>query len=286
MDERDISESPTGAWTIAVTSGKGGVGKTNLSANLAISFARLGKRVLVVDADLGIANMTVVLGMIPPPRYNLYHFITGEKNLAEIVVDSPYGIKLITGTVGINRMANLSHRRRRELIESLSKLNTLVDIIIIDTGAGLSANTLGFVLGADEVILITTPEPTAIAAAYGVIKIASNQNMEGSIKIVINRALNILDGKRVADRIVNIAGQFLNMRVEKLGYIVEDPLIGQAVQQQRPFIIVYPNAKATSCIQHIRNRLAKIPEGRPKGVAGFIKGLFFKEENTLEEDWV
>lgn len=287
MDEKamDATESPpAGPWIITVTSGKGGVGKTNLSANLAISFARLGKRVLVMDADLGIANMTVVLGMIPPPRYNLYHFITGEKSLQEIVVDGPYGIKLITGTVGVDRMANLSHKRRRELIESLNELGTLVDLVIVDTGAGLSANTLGFVLAADEVILITTPEPTAIAAVYGVIKIASNQDIEGSIKLVINRALNILEGKRVADRIVNIAGQFLSMRVEKLGYIVEDPLIGQAVQQQKPFVIAYPNSKATSCIQHIRNRLAKIPEGRTRGMAALIKGFFFKGA-MAEEDW-
>lgn len=287
MDERMmevLDSQPRETRTIAITSGKGGVGKTNLAANLGISFARLGKRVLVMDADLGIANMTVVLGMIPPPRYNLYHVISGEKDLKEIIVDSPHGIKLLAGTVGINKMANLSHKRRRGLIESLNELNTLVDLIIIDTAAGLSVNTLGFVMSADEVILITTPEPTAIAAAYGVIKIASNQNIEGLIKLVVNRVHNILDGKRVADRIVNIAGQFLSMRVEKLGYIVEDPLIGQAVQQQKPFIVAYPHSKATDCVLHIRNRLAKIPEGRPKGVSALIRGLLFREDT--EEGWI
>lgn len=280
----EINESQTeGPRTIAITSGKGGVGKTNLAVNLAIGFARLGKRVLLLDADLGIANVTVVLGMIPPPRYNLYHFVTGDKSLKEIVVESPYGIKILPGTIGVSKMANLSHKQRKVLIESLYELNSLVDLIIIDTAAGLSANTLSFALSADEVIIITTTEPTAIAAAYGVIKIISNQNIEGSIKLVINRALNILEGKRVADRIVNIAGQFLSARVERLGYIMEDSLVGQAVQQQKPFVVSYPHSKAAECLCHLRNRLAKIPETQPRGIAALIKGLFLGGD--FEEEW-
>lgn len=262
------------ARIIAITSGKGGVGKTNIAANLGISFALLGKRVLVFDADLGVANMTVVLGMIPPPRYNLYHVVTGEKTLKEIVVDGPGGVKYITGTVGVTKMANLTHKRRKELIEELNELDTMTDLIIIDTAAGLSANTLGFVLAADDVILLTTPEPTAIAAAYGIVKMASAKDLEGSIKLVVNRIFNIMDGKRVAERIVNIAGQFLSMRLEKLGYMLEDPLVGKAVRAQKPFLIAYPHSKATSCIHHIRNRLAKIPEPkRRRGIAGLFKGL-------------
>lgn len=270
-----MSEEQQRARIIAITSGKGGVGKTNLAANLGISFAMLGKRVLVFDADLGVANMTVVLGMIPPPKYNLYHVVSGEKALKEIVVDGPGGVKYITGTVGVTKMANLTHRKRRELIKDLNELDTIADLIIIDTAAGLSANTLGFVLAADDVILLTTPEPTSIAAAYGMIKIASNNNIGGSIKLVVNRIFNIIDGKRVAERIANIAGQFLGIRIEKLGYILEDPLIGKAVRLQKPFIIAYPHSKATSCIYHMRNKLAKLP-GPPRrsGISLLFRGLF------------
>lgn len=281
----DLGPSQTQrARIIAVTSGKGGVGKTNLAANLGISLALLGKRVLVFDADLGAANMTVILGMIPPPKYNLYHVVTGEKTLKEIVVEGPGGVKYITGTVGITKMANLSHKRRKELIEDLEGFDTLTDFIIIDTAAGLSINTLAFVLAADDAILITTPEPTSLAAAYGIIKIASSKDIEGSIKLVINRVVDIMDAKRVAERIVNVAGQFLSMRIEKLGYILEDPLIGKAVRLQKPFLVAYPYSKATSCIHHIRNKLVKIPHpAKRKGLTGLFKGLLYGD--IQEDKW-
>jgi flagellar biosynthesis protein FlhG len=273
------------ARVIAITSGKGGVGKTSLAANLGISFAMLGKRVVVFDGDLGVANMAVILGMIPPPKYNLYHVVTGEKTLREIVVEGPGGVKYVTGIVGVRRMANLTPKKRNELIEHLSELDAMSYLIIVDTAAGLSAATLSFVLAADDVILITTPEPTSIAAAYGIIKMVSKEEeMEEAIKLVINRVSNIMDGKRVADRIANIAGQFLSMRIEKLGYLLEDPLVGKAVRAQKPFLIAYPSSKATTCVHHIRNRLAKLPEPprRKKGIIALFRELF---GGRYTEEW-
>lgn len=155
---------------IAITSGKGGVGKTNLAANLAISFSKIQKKVLVMDADLGLANVNVILGLIPPPRYNLYHVITGQKTLRDIVSEGPGEIRLVAGASGVREVANLSEDTRREFISHLNELEDSNDLILIDTGAGLSQNVLSFVLASNQVILITTPEPTSIANAYGVIK--------------------------------------------------------------------------------------------------------------------
>ncbi|MDI6703095.1 MAG: MinD/ParA family protein [bacterium] len=274
LAEKNNSNSP--CKVIAITSGKGGVGKTNLAANLAISFSKIRKKVLVMDADLGLANVNVILGLIPPPRYNLYHVITGQKTLSEIVSEGPGEIKLVAGASGVREVANLSEDTRKEFISHLNDLQDSNDLILIDTGAGLSQNVLSFVLASDQVILITTPEPTSIANAYGVIKVISQEDQDTNIKLIVNRVKNILEGKRVADRIINIAAQFLNMRVETLGYILEDPLVGKAVRMQKPFILNFPNSKATLCINHIRDRLINInaePQ-KEKRFSLFFENLF------------
>lgn len=265
---------------ITVTSGKGGVGKTNLAANLAISFSAMGKRVLLMDADLGLSNINVIIGLIPPPKYNLYHVILGEKKITDVIADGPCGVRVITGAVGINELANLSMRRRKDFINSFQELFDRFDIIIIDTSAGISANVIAFVLAANEVILITTPEPTAITDAYGVIKAVSSQNKDLNFKLVINRVLNVLEGKKVADRIIGIAGQFLNMQVESIGYILDDPFVSKSVMQQKPFFITYPKSKATDCIYHIRNKLIQIPEEDfiSSGIVGFFKRFLMGKE--------
>jgi flagellar biosynthesis protein FlhG len=268
---------------ITITSGKGGVGKTNLATNLAISFSILGKRVLVMDADLGLSNVNVILGLIPPPKYNLSHVISGEKTITDVIAPGPSGIKVITGAVGVSKVANMGVRKRKEFIESLSSLFELFDLIFIDTSAGLSENVLSFILAADEVILITTPEPTAITDAYGMIKAMAARNKDIKVRLVINRVQNIMEGKKVSDRIADIAGQFLGLRVERLGYIMEDIVVKKAVSSQKPFFIAYPNSKATSCVAHIRNKLVNITaeenimddsRSSTARIKGFINKLF------------
>lgn len=258
---------------ITITSGKGGVGKTNLAVNLAISYAQMGKRTIIFDADLGLSNVNVALGVIPGPKYNLYHVLKGQKNILEIVADAPGGIKIISGAVGITELSNLSEEQRKKFVESLGKLSEIAEVIIIDTGAGLSANVLSFILAADEVVLITTPEPTAIADAYGMMKAICKEDNEKNVRLVINRVSNIMEGKKVVDHFTNIVGQFLNMRVESLGYILEDSIVGISIRARKPFTLTYPNSKATNCVRHIRNKLENITE-EPKGIANFFKSFF------------
>ncbi len=258
---------------ITVASGKGGVGKTNLSTNLAIAYAKLGKRVILMDADLGLANVNVVLGIIP--KYNLYHLIRKQKTMKEIIMDTAYGIQIVAGASGFAKIANLSEDERRTFIGELSEMSN-AEIIIIDTSAGVSNNVLSFVAAADEAIIVTTPEPTAITDAYGIIKIIATEidSLGLGLKLIVNRVRSVTEGKKVAERVINIAGQFLNLKVDYLGYVYEDPAVHQAVLKQRPFLILDPKGKASMCVEHIVSRLEKIEYREGGGVGRFLKRLF------------
>ncbi|MCS7234214.1 MAG: MinD/ParA family protein [Synergistetes bacterium] len=259
------------ARIISVASGKGGVGKTNLVVNLGIALAKRGSRVLIIDADLGLANVDIVLGLTS--RYNLYHVIKGEKKIHEIIVDGPEGIKVIAGGAGIQELANLSSSQRVQFIASLSELDSYADIILIDTSAGISQNVLGFVLASDETIVITTPEPTAIRDAYGIIKAIALGNKDAKIRLLINMASSMEEAEDVASRIETVARQFLDISVDKLGFILKDPVVSEAVIRQKPFIIVYPTSKAARCVGSVADRLLGFEEKdlhEPRGVKGFL----------------
>jgi flagellar biosynthesis protein FlhG len=260
------------ARLIAVASGKGGVGKTNLSINLAIAYAQLGKRVIVMDMDLGLANINVILNMIP--KYNLYHVIRKQKQLKDVILDTSYGIKIVAGASGFSKIANLGDDERKEFIEQFSSLSQ-ADIIIIDTSAGVSSNVLDFVACADDALIVTTPEPTAITDAYGIIKIIATEidNLNIGLKLVVNRARTVLEGKKVAERVINIAGQFLNLKVDYLGCVYDDQTVQQAVLKQKPFIVMDPKCKAAISVYHIVSRLEKTDFKEGSGIGAFIKKL-------------
>jgi len=263
---------------IAVASGKGGVGKTNFAINLGILFAREGKRVIVMDADMGLANVNVILGVIP--KFNLYHVIKGQKRLSEIIIDTPQGIRIIAGASGFSKLANLTEEERLRFVDSMMELGE-ADIVIIDTGAGVSRNVLSFVLPADEAIIVTTPEPTAITDAYGIIKAISAETGQVTIKLVVNRVSSIHEGKQVAERVINIAGQFLNVRVENLGMVFQDEAVSESVMKQRPFVIAAPKSRATECVDHIAKRLLGMQiTPKSRGFGGFIKNFLsvYKED--------
>ncbi|MFO8065756.1 MAG: MinD/ParA family protein [Spirochaetota bacterium] len=267
---------------IAVASGKGGVGKTNIATNMAIGFARLGKKVVLMDADLGLANVNVVLGIIP--KYNLYHVIRKQKSMDEIIMDTNYGIRIVAGASGFAKIANLGEEERNNFIEELSHLDN-ADVVIIDTSAGVSNNVLSFVAAADEAIIVTTPEPTAITDAYGIIKIIATEidNLSLGLKLIVNRVKSVTEGKKVAERVVNIAGQFLNLKVDYLGYVYDDPSVHQAVLKQKPFLSADPNGKASACVQHIVGRLENVEFREGKGLGHFIKKLFGRTEDKIEK---
>jgi flagellar biosynthesis protein FlhG len=260
---------------ITVASGKGGVGKTNLSTNLAIAYAALGKRVVLMDADLGLANVNVILGIIP--KYNLYHLIRKQKTMEDIIMDTNFGIQIVAGASGFAKIANLEEEDRKDFVRELSALS-VADIIIIDTSAGVSNNVLSFVAAADEVIIVTTPEPTAITDAYGIIKIIATEidNLNLGLKLVVNRVKSVVEGKKVAERVITIAGQFLNLRVDYLGYVYEDPAVQNAVLRQKPFLITDPKGKASICVKHIVSRLEKVEYREGGGIGGFLKKLMEK----------
>lgn len=258
---------------ITVASGKGGVGKTNISTNLALAYAALGKKVVLMDADLGLANVNVVLGIIP--KYNLYHVIRKQKSMRDILMDTQYGIQIVAGASGFAKIANLTEDERTGFIEELQHLSH-ADIIIIDAGAGVSNNVLAFVAAADEAIIVTTPEPTAITDAYGIIKIIATEidNLNLGLKLVVNRVKSVTEGKKVAERVINIAGQFLNLKIDYLGYVYEDPSVQQAILKQRPFLALDPHGKAAVCLQQIASRLEKVEFREGAGVGRFLKRLF------------
>jgi flagellar biosynthesis protein FlhG len=259
---------------ITVTSGKGGVGKTNVSVNMALAYARAGKKVVVMDADLGLANVNVMLNMIP--KFNLYHVIRKQKTMREIMIDTEYGISIVAGASGFSKIANLNDTERQHFIEELETLSA-ADIIIIDTSAGVSSNVLDFVAAADDAVIVTTPEPTAITDAYGIIKIIATEinNLNMGLKLVVNRVKNVTEAKKVADKMINITGQFLNLKVEYLGFIYDDEAVSRSVLRQRPFMVMEPKCRASMCIQHIVGRMDKT---ELKGNGGFGKMFkrFFK----------
>ena len=277
MKNRNGTKSGDKTRIIAISSGKGGVGKTNVSINLAIAYAQLGKKVIVLDADLGLANVNVVLGVIP--KYNLYHIIRKQKTLREIILDTPYGIQIVAGASGFSKIANLTDEERESFISELSELSS-ADIIIIDTSAGVSNNVLDFIAAADDAIIVTTPEPTAITDAYGIIKIIATEidNMNLGLKLVVNRVRSVTEGKKVSERVINIAGQFLNLKVDYLGYVYDDPVVQQSVLRQKPFIISDPNSKAAICVKHLVGRLEKIEFKEGSGVGQFLKRLLGRAE--------
>jgi flagellar biosynthesis protein FlhG len=255
---------------LTVSSGKGGVGKTNLSINLAIAYSMLGKNVVVLDADLGLANVNVILGIIP--EYNLFHLIKKQKKMKDILINTGYGINIIAGASGFSKIANLEDEERDSFIEEINQLS-FADVIIIDTSAGVSNNVLAFIAAADDAIIITTPEPTAITDAYGIIKIIATEfdNPDMNIKLIVNRVKSVTEGKKVAQRVIGIAGQFLNIKVDYLGYVYDDVVVQNSVIRQKPFVVTEPKSKAAICVKHIVSRLENIEYREGGGLTRFLK---------------
>lgn len=234
-----------------VTSGKGGVGKTNLSVNLGLAFQNQGKQVLLIDADLGLANIDVVTGLYP--KYNLSHILTTGKSIQDIILKGPRGISILPGASGFYELANLSNTQLESLIESFKRISGNFDIIIIDTSAGISKSVLSFIQSSDEIIVVTTPEPSAVTDAYALIKVAHRHC--NKIHLIVNKTDNYKEAQFTMEKLTKAAKKFLNVDIDYLGFVLEDKSIHRANMEQVPFLIKYPQGLASKCLINITSKL-------------------------------
>ena len=258
---------------IAVTSGKGGVGKTSLSVNLAIQFSKKGKRVVIIDADFGLANVGIMLGI--RPRYTMSDLIHNDMSIDEIITEGPMGIGFISGGSGVQDMVNLDKEQLRILIGKLVRLDTLADIVIVDTGAGISDSVLEFVLSSPEVLIVATPEPTSITDAYSLLKTV-NRNKEfipeeKKIQIIANRVSSKEEGREIYEKLNIVATKFLNIHLEYLGEIFQDANVSKAVIEQKPVSLAYPNSVSVKSYQEICNRMTEEEESQDEEKGGIAK---------------
>jgi flagellar biosynthesis protein FlhG len=261
---------------ITVASGKGGVGKTNLVLNLGLLLAKMNYRVVVFDADLGLANVDLLLNVVP--RYNLADVLSGAREISEIIVRGPLGLKIVPGGSGVFELANLDREQRRFLLDQLRSLEEEGDVLLIDTAAGLHRSVLSFIAAADDFILLTTPEPAALTDAYGVLKVISEQAIRERIFVVINFTKTMPQGEQAFARLERVAGRFLpKLELVYLGEMRFDPMVGQAAHNLTPFVLSHPRCPAALSLTRISWRLVTgLGGGSPSGAkedSGFINRL-------------
>lgn len=261
-----------GAHRIAVTSGKGGVGKSNFALNCAIALAKLEQRVLLIDADTNLANLDILLGLNTP--HNLSDVIVGDKLIREIIVPGPGGIDILPGSSGVLEMMDLDLQVQRRLVEAFAMLEQDYNFIIIDTGAGLTPSILAYVTSADEVVLVTNQEPTSIADAYAMIKVISHHNPTLPIRMMVNLVGSREEAVDVFDRLNLVVQNFLNIPVELLGYLPRDHSVVMAVASQKAFILQYPKARASVLLQMTaRKLLARKRQGTGENSASLLERM-------------
>lgn len=240
---------------IAITSGKGGVGKTNIAVNLSICLAASNKKVLLFDADLGLGNIDVVMNI--SNRYNLMQVISGQKELREIINIAPAGVEVICAGSGIEELANINQFQLQRLIDELEELESNTDMLIIDTGAGINNTVINFCTAADSVLVVTTPEPSAMTDAYAMIKVLAARNFEGRISLVVNMANSTAEGKRIYRQVADVAMKFLDLPVYEAGVICKTQQVTNSVRTRKPVVLNYPGSKITSAIAAMAARLSR-----------------------------
>lgn len=248
----DRTKNKNRAMIITVTSGKGGVGKSNFVVNLSIALSKLGKKVLIFDADIGMANDDVLMGFLP--KYSILDVLFKNKEMEDVMITGPYGVKLIAGGSGLSRVEELTERQRESFLNKLTSLQDF-DYIIMDTGAGINRSVLGFIACCEELIIITTPEPTALTDSYSLLKAVNHFKIKSKAKVIINRTLDTKEGVMTYNKFSSAVSNFLKMDIEFLGSISEDRKVVQGVREQQPFIIGYPNCDASNDINKIAQKL-------------------------------
>lgn len=270
--KRKMESRKSHTRVIAVTSGKGGVGKSNIVANLGFVLSRLGKKVLILDADLGLGNLDVLLGLAP--KYNLSHAIAGSKTLSEIVIDGPGNVKILPAPSGIQELSDLTDEQKTRMLTALDLLIDSVDLFLIDTGAGISSNVMHFNSSAPEIMVVASPEPTSITDAYALMKVLSLDYSRKHFKLVVNLARSSREAMDVYKQLELVADRFLDIKIEYMGHVLIDENIRKGVRLQKVVSEIYPDTKASRCFASLAK---KIFESRPSNVPEGDTNFFWRK---------
>ncbi len=268
-DNRRVNRKPV--RVLAIASGKGGVGKTNVSVNLAISLSHAGQKTLILDADLGLANIDVMLGL--QPKYNLRDVFNGSKKLKDIIVDGPAGIKIIPASSGFQDMSDLTNAQHAGLIQAFSEFDDEIDVLIIDTAAGISDSVVTFSRAAQDVIVVVCDEPASITDAYALIKLLHRDYNIYRFRILSNMVQSAQEGRDVYQKLAKVSDKFLDVTLDYMGFVPFDEYLRKAVKRQRAVVEAFPRSKASTSFKNLAERTQKWPI--PKIAAGHLE--FFVE---------
>jgi flagellar biosynthesis protein FlhG len=253
MNSAQISVEQHKVRCIAITGGKGGVGKTNISINLATSFSRLNKRVMLLDADFGLANVDVVLGLTP--EKNLLHVIENKSSLKDVLLDGPENIKIVPASSGVKRMANLNSLEQSGLISAFSEMGDQIDVMIIDTAAGISDSVVHFARAAGEVVVVVCDEPASIADAYALIKVLSRDYAVNKVSVISNQVESKAHGEMLFNQILKVINKYLDVSVSYLGAVPEDAYLKKAVKRQLAVTCAYPRSRSSEAFKEIAKKM-------------------------------
>lgn len=265
------------AKTLAIASGKGGVGKTNYAINLGISLQNLGSSVVVIDGDIGLSNIEILTGI--STKYTIVDLILKDKSIYDIIEEGPKGVKIVSGGFGHYDLSLINDKNLNKLLDEIEKLENFADFIIFDIGAGISNMVLNFILAADEAILITTPDPTSLMDVYALIKALTIYGYMGKLNIVTNIVENKMDAINVFEKLNKVANNFLNIELEFLGYLERTNLVSKAVRNQQPFVLLSPKANISKRMNIMALKLLDIPTIEKKEKLSFtqkLKSLLFE----------
>lgn len=269
--QKDQKYDSNNSRIIAVASGKGGVGKSTITVNLALALRELDQDIFVIDSDIGMANIDVLLGL--NSKYDLNHVLEGICTLKQAVETGPYGLNVLSGISGLDNVLNVSNDNIKHLLSGVSEIEKEYDVILLDTGAGASQSVINFTTAADEILIVLTPEPTSIMDSYSLIKLLSSSNYKGKLHLVVNRVNSKKEADKIIGRFINTARKYLNLDIDLLGVIPDDSIIQESIKKQQPVFKLHPNSKINDKFLELAGNLVGVEPDLP---SRGIKNFFYK----------